>query len=96
MLIEDIKLLFEKLSKNDFMKIDNALWEDVDRVTLYVDRFNLGSTNQIITTKHIDIDFTFGEHIEFHENDELYEYILELSALQESDPEEKAIILYQR
>lgn len=66
---------------------------EISCITYYVDRFDCGDTE--ITNRHIDLEYCYGEFLELHEGENLYQYIYEVCNLQEAEAGEEGLVLYQ-
>lgn len=74
---------------------DYNLSEDVSSIVYYVDIFECGNSD--IISRHIDIDFIFGDCYELHEEDALFQAIFTRCNLQTiTKASEQEIVLYQK
>lgn len=69
------------------------LSKDVDCIVYRTDVFSCGE--EAIISRHIDIEFTFGEHYEIADTLPLFDWICDHSGLAPSS-EETAVLLYQQ
>lgn len=89
-ILENLSFIIERDNHADY-----DLSEDVSRIVYYVDIFECGSSN--IISRHIDIDFIFGDCYELHEEDALFQSIFTRCNLQTiAEDSEQEIILYQK
>lgn len=89
--MDDVNQISRKVSLENGI-LDNNLSEDISEIVYRMDMFECGDTP--ITDRHIDIEYSFGDYYEVHEDNPLFEFICtlcDLPLLQEG----KEIILYQ-
>ena len=89
--MDDVKQISQKISLENGIS-DDDLSEDVSEIVYRVDVFECGDTP--IIDRHIDIEYSFGDCYEVHEDNPLFQFICELCSLSLAQEEEK-IILYQ-
>lgn len=89
--MDDLKQISRKVSLENGI-LDDNLSEDVSEIVYRMDMFECGDT--LITDRHIDIEYSFGDYYEVHEDNPLFEFICTLCDLPLLQ-EEKEIILYQ-
>lgn len=68
--------------------------EDISRIVYYKDVFECGST--VVVSRHIDIEFSYGEYFEVCEGTPLFEYIGALCNLFLSQEEKETMVIYQK
>ena len=89
--IDDLKQICQKISLENGMSDDN-LSEDVSEIVYRIDVFECDDTP--IIDRHIDIEYSFGDYYEVHEENPLFQFICVLCNLSLAQEEEE-IILYQ-
>ena len=89
--MDDVKQISQKISLENGIS-DDDLSEDVSEIVYRVDVFECGDTP--IIDRHIDIEYSFGDYYEVHEDSPLFQFICELCNLSLAQEEEE-IILYQ-
>ena len=89
--MDDIRQISKKISLENGIS-DDDLSEDVSEIVYRVDVFECGDTP--IIDRHIDIEYSFGDCYEVHEDNPLFQFVCELCSLSLAQEEEK-IILYQ-
>ena len=89
--MDDIRQISQKISLENGIS-DDDLSEDVSEIVYRVDVFECGDTP--IIDRHIDIEYSFGDYYEVHEDSPLFQFICELCNLSLTQEEEE-IILYQ-
>lgn len=91
-MIQEIELLLQELIKDKMLgKYSN---EDILSVAYRTDIFQYGGKQEVY--KHIDVDLSFGDYIEIHEEEPVYQYLFRLFNLHtRNTEEEQEIILYQ-
>lgn len=90
--LDEVKRLCHKLSVEITGKPDDTLYEDVSCITYYNDVIDCGDT--VVTHRHIDIEYSFGDSYEICEDTALFLYICTLCNLPLLKTEEE-IVLYQ-
>lgn len=89
-ILENLPFISERDNRADY-----DLSEDISRIVYYVDIFECGNSD--IVSRHIDIDFIFGDCYELHEEDALFQSIFTQYNLQTiTEDSEQEIILYQK
>lgn len=89
--MDDVNQISRKISLENGI-LDDNLSEDISEIVYRVDVFECGDTS--IIDRHIDIEYSFGDYYEVHEDSPLFEFICTLCDLPLLQ-EEKEIILYQ-
>ena len=89
--MDEIRQISKKISLENGIPDDN-LSEDVSEIVYRTDVFECGDTP--IIDRHIDIEYSFGDYYEVHEDNPLFQFICELCSLSLAQEEEE-IILYQ-
>lgn len=90
--IDDVKQISQKISLENGISDDN-LSQDVSGIVYRVDVFECGDTP--IIDRHIDIEYSFGDYYEVHEDTPLFQFICALCNLSLAQVEEEESILYQ-
>lgn len=89
--IDDLKQISKKISLENGMSDDN-LSEDISEIVYRIDVFECDDTP--IIDRHIDIEYSFGDYYEVHEENPLFQFICSLCNLSLAQ-EKEGIILYQ-
>ena len=89
--MDDVKQISQRISLENGIS-DDDLSEDVSEIVYRIDVFECGDSPVI--DRHIDIEYSFGDYYEVHEDSPLFQFICELCNLS-SAQEEEEIILYQ-
>ena len=89
--MDDVKQISQKISLENGIS-DDDLGEDVSEIVYRIDVFECGDSPVI--DRHIDIEYSFGDYYEVHEDSPLFQFICELCNLSLTQEEEE-IILYQ-
>ena len=89
--MDDVKQISQKISLENGIS-DDDLSEDVSKIVYRIDVFEGGDIP--IIDRHIDIEYSFGDYYEVHEDSPLFQFICELCNLSLTQEEEE-IILYQ-
>lgn len=89
--IDDVRQISNKISLKNGISDDN-LSEDVSEIVYRVDVFECNDTP--IIDRHIDIEYSFGDYYEVHEENPIFQFICALCSLSLTQ-EEGEIILYQ-
>ena len=89
--MDDVKQISQKISLENGIS-DDDLSEDVSEIVYRIDVFECGDSPVI--DRHIDIEYSFGDYYEVHEDSPLFQVICELCNLSITQEEEE-IILYQ-
>ena len=89
--MDDIRQISQKISLENGIS-DNDLSEDISEIVYRTDVFECGDSP--IIDRHIDIEYSFGDYYEVHEDNPLFQFICALCDLSLA-PEEEEIILYQ-
>ena len=97
MLTEDeVNKIMEVITSANHADYDSDLCEEISEIAYCVDRFDFDDVCEI--SRHIDIEFTFGEYIEIHEGDALYESVFSLESMRggnlQTIENETRIVLY--
>lgn len=85
----DRKEEIQKLFKANGFEVD---MEEIIQIALLVDIFKLDETEKIIS-KHIDIDYSYGEFLEIHEDTSMYQVLSSYFNVEDIH-EEGEVILY--
>ncbi len=91
--INEVKQIISKLSWENISGSDENLIDDITCIIYRNDVFDCGNTT--INSRHIDIEFSFGEYYELHENSPAFQLICSLCDLQSAE-EEQEFIIYQK
>lgn len=86
----DVKQISQKISMENSISEDD-LSEDVSEIVYRIDVFECDDTP--IIDRHIDIEYSFGDYYEVHEDSPLFQSICALCDLSLAQEEEE-IILY--
>ena len=89
--MDNVKQISQKISLENGIS-DDDLSEDVSEIVYRIDVFECGDSP--IIDRHIDIEYSFGDYYEVHEDSPLFQFICELCNLSLAQEEEE-IILYQ-
>lgn len=89
--INDVKQISKKISLENGIS-ENDLSEDVSEIVYRTDVFECDDAS--IIDRHIDIEYSFGDYYEVHEENPLFQFICALCNLSFA-LEEEEIILYQ-
>ena len=89
--MDDVKQISQKISLENGISDDN-LNEEVSEIVYRIDVFEGGDIPVI--DRHIDIEYSFGDYYEVHEDNPLFQLICTLCNLSLTQEEEE-IILYQ-
>ena len=89
----EVKQISCKVSWENIGKSDDDLSEDICCIVYRADVFECDDTP--IIDRHIDIEYSFGEYYEVHEDSSLFQFIFTLCGLPLLQ-EEKEIVLYQK
>ena len=89
--MDDVKQISQKISLENGIS-DDDLSEEVSEIVYRIDVFECGDSP--IIDRHIDIEYSFGDYYEVHEDSPLFQFICELCNLSLTQEEEE-IILYQ-
>lgn len=71
----------------------NVDMEEVIRISLQIDIFELNETKKIVS-KHIDVDFSYGEFIEINEGTSLYQVLFSYFDIKDIHEESETILYY--
>lgn len=88
--IQEVRQIVDQLSIKSFLS-NNDLIDSLSCIIYRNDMFECGDTT--INSKHIDIEFSFGEYCEIHESSPLFQFICTLCDFQLSEQE---FIIYQK
>lgn len=72
----------------------DELSKEVSCIVYRTDIFECGDDN--IISRHIDIEFTFGDYYEICEDNPIFQYICSLCSLQTSMKEQDEMMLYHK
>ena len=89
--INDVKQISKKISLENGIS-ENDLSEDVSEIVYRTDVFECDDAS--IIDRHIDIEYSFGDYYEAHEDSPLFQFICalcNLSLAQEEEEEEKVL-----
>ena len=89
--IADVTQICKQISLENGISDDN-LSEDVSEIVYRIDVFECDDTP--IIDRHIDIDYSFGDCYEIHEDNPLFQFICTLCNLSLAQAEEEEMILY--
>lgn len=89
--IDEVKQISRKLSLDNGIS-DDDLSEDISGIVYRMDVFECGDAP--IIDRHIDIEYSFGDYYEVHEDNPSFQFICTLCGLPLLQGE-KEIILYQ-
>ena len=89
--MDEIRQISQKISLENGIS-DDDLSEDVSEIVCRTDVFECGDTP--IIDRHIDIEYSFGDCYEVHEDSPLFQFICALCNLSLAQDGEE-IILYQ-
>lgn len=92
--LSEVKQIINKLALEKTMAQNDDLSEEVSCIVYRTDIFECGGDN--IISRHIDIEFTFGDYYEICEDDPMFQYICSLCSLQLSTKGQDEMMLYQR
>lgn len=90
--INEVKQIVSKLVLENAMISDDELTGDISCIIYRADVFGSGDT--AINSRHIDIEFSFGEFYEIHETSPVFQFICTLCGL--PLPEKQEFIIYQK
>lgn len=88
---DDVKKISHKISLENGIS-DNDLSENVSEIVYRIDVFECDDAP--IIDRHIDIEYSFGDYYEVHEENPIFQFICALCSLSLTQ-EEGEIILYQ-
>ena len=89
--INEVKQISKKISLENGIS-ENDLSEDVSEIVYRTDVFECDDAS--IIDRHIDIEYSFGDYYEAHEDSPLFQFICalcNLSLAQEEEEEEKVL-----
>ena len=92
--LSEIKKIINKLALEETMAQNDDISKEVSCIVYRTDIFECGDDN--IISRHIDIEFTFGDYYEICEDNPAFQYICSLCSLQTSMKEQDEIMLYQK
>ncbi len=87
--IDDVKQISQKISLENGISDDN-LSEDVSEIVYRIDVFECDDTP--IIDRHIDIEYSFGDYYEVHEENLFFQFICTLRNLSLAQGEEEIIL----
>lgn len=91
--INEVKQIVSKLSLDNSSILEVGSIDDISCIIYRNDVFECENT--IISSRHIDIEFSFGEYYEIHETTSSFQFICTLCNLPLSE-EEQEFIIYQK
>lgn len=91
--IYEVKQIVRKLPSKNLSISDDDLIKDISCIMYRNDVYECGNTT--ISSRHIDIEFSFGEYYEIHESTPVFQFICTLCNLSLSEKEQEFII-YQK
>ena len=71
----------------------NVDMENVIRISLQEDIFELNETKKIVS-KHIDVDFSYGEFIEINEHSSLFQVLFSYFDIKDTHEESETILYF--
>lgn len=71
----------------------NVDMENVIRISLQVDIFELNENKKIVS-KHIDVDFSYGEFIEINEHSSLFQVLFSYFDIKDTHEESETILYF--
>ncbi|MDE7325099.1 MAG: hypothetical protein K2N63_02295 [Lachnospiraceae bacterium] len=89
--LDDVKQISKKISLENGLSEDD-LSEDVSEIVYRIDVFECDDAP--IIDRHIDIEYSFGDYYEVHEDSSLFQFICalcNLSSAQEEEEREKVL-----
>ena len=86
-----VKQISQKISLANGVP-DDDLSEDISEIVYRVDVFECG--DDPVVDRHVDIEYSFGDYLEVHEDDPVFAFICGLCSLPLAE-EEQEIVLYQ-
>lgn len=89
--IDDVRQISNKISLENGISDEN-LSEDVSEIVYRIDVIECDDAPKI--DRHIDIEYSFGDYYEVHEENPLFHFICALCSLSLAQEEEE-IILYE-
>ena len=91
--LDDVKQISPKLSLENGISEDD-LGEDVSEIVYCIDVFECDDAS--IIDRHIDIEYSFGDYYEVHEDSPLFQFICALCNLSlEQEQEEREKVLWK-
>lgn len=91
--LDDVKQISPKLSLENGISEDD-LGEDVSEIVYRIDVFECDDAP--IIDRHIDIEYSFGDYYEVHEDSPLFQFICALCNLSlEQEEEEREKVLWK-
>lgn len=91
--LDDVKQISPKLSLENGISEDD-LGEDVSEIVYRIDVFECDDAP--IIDRHIDIEYSFGDYYEVHEDSPLFQFICALCNLSlEQEQEEREKVLWK-
>lgn len=90
--IDEVRQIIGKLSEEELPELDGDLIDEISCIVYLNEVFDCGDTT--VNSRHVDIEFSFGDYYEIHEDDPAFQFIRELCDLPMTD-EEQELIIYQ-
>ncbi len=91
--LNEVKQIVDKLSLEDLPVTDDNFIEDISCIVYCNDVFECGDST--VNSRHIDIEFSFGEYYEIQEDDPAFQFICTLCNLPMTEDEQE-LIIYQK
>lgn len=91
--LNEVKQIVDKLSLEDLPATDDNLIDDISCIVYCNDVFECG--DETINSRHIDIEFSFGDYYEIQEEDPVFQFICTLCNLPMTEDEQE-LIIYQK
>ncbi len=91
--LDEVKQIADKLSQEDLPVTDGNLIDDISCIVYCNDVFECGDGT--VNTRHIDIEFSFGDYYEIQEEDPAFQFICSLCKLPMTE-EEQELIIYEK
>lgn len=91
--INEVKQIISKLSLEKYHTSDDDLINNISCIIYRNDVFEYG--NITTNSRHIDIEFLYGEYYEIHETTSLFQFICALCNLPLLQ-EEQELVIYQK
>jgi len=90
--IDEVKQIVSKLSLGNLSASDDGFIEDISCIVYRNHVMKCGGT--AVNSRHIDIEFSFGEYYEIHETTPAFRFVCTLCNFPLSE-EEQELIIYQ-
>lgn len=91
--LNEVKQIVDKLSLDDLPETDGNLIDDISSIVYCNDVFECG--DETVSSRHIDIEFSFGDYHEIQEDDPVFQFICTLCNLPMTEVEQE-LIIYQK